>query len=58
VPASLREHLAERRWAQLALRAGLEACDARRCAKLAKVRKQAWRRERRVVRQMLKEAAA
>jgi hypothetical protein len=35
-----------------------DACDARSCAKRAKLRKLAsWRSERRAVRQLLKEAA-
>jgi hypothetical protein len=54
VPRALRSRHAERRWQTLALNAGVDrACDARSCAKRAKVRKQAWRCERRAVRQLL-----
>lgn len=59
IPIALRVHRAARRWETLAAGAGIDdACDARLCAKLAKVRKQVWRSERRVVRQLLREAAA
>ena len=58
VPNSLVVHRAERAWETLALRADLSrACDARRRAKLAKGRKRDPRAQRRVVRQMMKEAA-
>jgi hypothetical protein len=52
-------HRAERRWETLALNSGLRrSCDARLCAKLAKSRKNVPRRERRAVRQLLREAIA
>ena len=55
---SLVVHRAERAWETLALRADLSrVCDARRRAKLAKSRKRDPRAQRRVVRQMMKEAA-
>jgi hypothetical protein len=57
VPVALRVRRAQRRWETLASRANIaDACDARLCAKLAKIRKQAWRRERRAVRRLLREA--
>jgi hypothetical protein len=49
---------AEARWETLASLARIDDCDARLCAKLAKIRKVEWRRERRVVKRMLREVAA
>ncbi len=58
ISSARRVHRAERRWETLAAGAGIDdACDARLCAKLAKVRKQVWRSERRMVRRLLKDAA-
>ena len=58
VPPALRARRAERRWETLAASAGGDGtCDARLCAKHAKLRKQIWRCERRAVRQLLRDAA-
>ncbi len=58
VPVRLRMRRAVRRWETLAWEAGIEHCDARLCAKLAKSRKLVWRTERRMARRLLKDAAA
>ena len=58
VPVQLQMRRAQRRWEILASQAGIEACDARLCAKLAKSRKLAWRRERRVVRCLLRDVTS
>jgi hypothetical protein len=58
-PNALRVHRAQRGWETLASRADLHrSCDARRCAKLAKSRKQVHRARRRVVRQLMREVLA
>jgi len=59
VPNRLLVRRARRAWETLASSAAVsQTCDARRCAKLAKGRKQTYRAERRAVRQLMKDAVS